>query len=602
MPVDPLRELEQGLRRDFTDLEPKVAVPDLPRDIRLWLKNVRPIVDGKQQDFRSGPMWLPIYDDNHPDIMIVSGRQLWKSTYCTNLLAYMATTRPQVEVGYVNHDETSLSAFANQRLRQGTFGDNELLALFPSHTIGSVQAVPLKNKSIIYNMTDHSEYKHVEGKSLAMCVLDEAQYQDIQFLSKLEKTFAYTHGLLRILGIGGEAGSPYERRWNQTDQKHWFYDNANWRDKLQFNSEGLIIDDYMLDALRGHWEATIPQHTEYRGYWIPQTIMPFIPLTIEDAKTKYKVPVKFSVEHQRLHEPQSIFTTHVMGQFNKALRRPLTHEMVEACMTPYSKLNMLQPWDVRALKQEYAEKCIVTMGIDWGSGPSASLTVSCILIKWDLGEERPPIYQIADIEPRPREDQRNQARYMIKRFLDYDCDYGVADLGYGVEKVKTMQEGGADMETAERFAGLGTDRFMGCTTMASQTMPFQFHQEKEDAHGSQVPQIKIDKTAVIQEFIDTVDRKVSHPDWINGEESYRPQLVIPFADQLKVLTEPMNLVNDFTSITRKDLARTEDIEITDPRQHPKKEFNHPPDSVMAIIYAIQASEHYGSSKWVWVSA
>ena len=101
MPVDPLRELEQGLRRDFTDLEPKVAVPDLPRDIRLWLKNVRPIVDGKQQDFRSGPMWLPIYDDNHPDIMIVSGRQLWKSTYCTNLLAYMATTRPQVEVGYV---------------------------------------------------------------------------------------------------------------------------------------------------------------------------------------------------------------------------------------------------------------------------------------------------------------------------------------------------------------------------------------------------------------------------------------------------------------------------------------------------------------------
>lgn len=54
------------------------------------------------------------------------------------------------------------------------------------------------------------------------------------------------------------------------------------------------------------------------------------------------------------------------------------------------------------------------------------------------------------------------------------------------------------------------------------------------------------------------------------------------------------LVKDFTSITRKDLAQTQGPAI-DPRQRAKKEFNHPKDSVMAIIYAKTALE----LDWKW---
>jgi len=517
-------------------------------------------------------------------------------------MGHAATTKDHAEIQYVNHDGPSLSAFSNQRLRQGTFADNPRLRIYPRRGTGSVTRVELKNASTIYMDTDHREYKHVEGKSLDLCILDEAQYQDIQFLSKLEKTFAYTRGRLQILGIGGEAGSPYERRWLQTDQRHWFYDDPNWRDKLRFDENGLVIGDYMHDILRGNWIAQKPDNTEYRGYWIPQTIMPFIALTIVDAKERYKIPIKYSIEFQELHEPQSIVTTHVYGRFNKALRRPVTHEMVMACVEPYRNLDFLTPTDVEELRYKYPDNLTVGMGIDWGSGPSASLTVSCIILKWEMGEQHPPIYQIAEIEPRPREDQRKQTKYMVDKFKTFDCDFGVGDLGYGTEKIKTMQDGGAEADTGERFMGLGTDKFIGCMSMSHQTMPFQYYEEIEDQHGSGVPQLKVDKTSIIQNFIDMLDRRVHHPEFINGHEGFRPQLVIPFKDENKVFSQPMHLMDDFTSITRKDIALIEDVTIIDPRQHPKKEFNHPPDSVMAILYAIIATDNYESSQWKWVSA
>jgi hypothetical protein len=250
------------------------------------------------------------------------------------------------------------------------------------------------------------------------------------------------------------------------------------------------------------------------------------------------------------------------------------------------------------LKSEYGDELGVTMGIDWGSGPSASLTAVCILLCW----KKFNIYQIAYIEGRPREDQRDQPKYMIELFNRYQCDLGIADLGYGNDKVKSMQEGGYDNHTGENYAGLGTEKLLGCHTISNVSKPFQFYDETEDVHGDKVSEIKVDKTTVMQEFIDMVRNRVNHPPSGLLPAEIRPQLIIPFADESKVLRHPIDLVKDFTHITRKDLAEIEDIAKVDPRQHPKKEFNHPKDTVMAIIYAKQASNRFDDNKWFYVSA
>ena len=185
-----------------------ISLPDMPDHIRDWMELARPIVDGQVRDLRVAPFWQDIYDDDFWDVMVVAGRQVFKTTYCSDMLAYTATTKPNAEVCYVTHDETALSAFSNQRMRVGTFLENEYLKLFPkaSATMGSVGEIPLKNNSTIYMTTDQHGYKHREGKSLTCCILDEAQYQDVEYLAKLEQTLRVHKGKLRVLGIGGEAG------------------------------------------------------------------------------------------------------------------------------------------------------------------------------------------------------------------------------------------------------------------------------------------------------------------------------------------------------------------------------------------------------------
>ena len=53
------------------------------------------------------------------------------------------------------------------------------------------------------------------------------------------------------------------------------------------------------------------------------------------------------------------------------------------------------------------------------------------------------------------------------------------------------------------------------------------------------------------------------------------------------------MVKDFCDITRKDLDKDNtEISKDDPRQKAKKEFNHPKDSVMSIIYCMIGKQKY----------
>jgi hypothetical protein len=559
-----------------------------------WMSVCRTIVDGKIRDgLLVCPYWQDIYEDDFWDVMVVAGRQVFKTTFCSDMLAFAGTTQKGAECCYVTHDETSLSAFSNQRMRVGTFLENPLLKAFPraGATMGSVGEIPLKNNSTIYMTTDQHGYKHVEGKSLAMCILDEAQYQDVEYLSKLEQTMRITRGKLRVLGIGGESGSPYERMWNRSDQREWIYKDVKWRDKLEFDDLGLVIDEYLRDVLRGHWRLREPKNTEIHGYHVPQSLSPLVPISIHDAVEKYKTAAKFSIESQEREYPSSIFKTHVLGTFHRATRRPVTRETVMACMMPYKMIALLKPDEVKEIVKENDVE--VSFGVDFGSGPANSSTVVCILIHYKEDNR----FQIAWIEKRPQENQLDQARYLNALFKSYNCEVGSGDLGYGAIQVKVIQDGGADRLTGELFTGVGSDKFYGCHTIASDTKPFQIHEGSTDEHGDEVGKLSIDKTASIQEFIDLLDRRIPDPDHPKDKSKARTQLIIPYKEDF----ETEWLINDFTSITRRDLAKIEDIDIIDPRQKPRKEFNHPRDSVMSIIYAFQAIKQKDQSTWYWIS-
>jgi len=157
------------------NISSKRTLPVLPQDPLEWIKAARPIVEGRARSFLVAPFWIPIYNDPHNFCVIIGGRQIFKSTACTDFLALEATSNPGVQVCYVTFDESSLSSFSKQKLQVGTFSQNPVLAQFPRYRLGNVHEISFINGSTIYLATDNYEYKHVEGKSLSLCILDEAQ-------------------------------------------------------------------------------------------------------------------------------------------------------------------------------------------------------------------------------------------------------------------------------------------------------------------------------------------------------------------------------------------------------------------------------------------
>lgn len=567
------------------------SLPELSTNHLMWISQARPIVDGKPRDFVSTPFWEDVYNDTHSFKMIIGGRQIYKSTYITDVLACEATSTPGVQVSYVTFDQFSQNSFSKQKLQIGTFSQNPILSKFPRHKLGNIGEISLKNGSTIYCLTDNYEYRHVEGKSLNHCILDEAQYQDIQHLSKIIQTMMATKGKLTILGIGGESGSPYETLWKDTDKREWCYDDPNWRNKLQFDENGLVIGPYLKEVLRGRWITQKPQNPLCHGYHIPQTIFATIPLTIEDAITKYRIHPMYSIEYQQKNNPDSIFQSHTMGQFYKADRRPITPEMVLACMNPYRYFGLMSTREISSWKDIMGERIKIAMGVDFGSG-NPSNTVISILIHWKESDR----FQLAFLDKRPSENQLDQAEYINKMFKEAECDIGVADLGYGAIQIKAIQDGGTNRLTGQYYSGVGNSVFIGCRTSSDETRPMQLHHDAVDEHGEKSGRITIDKTTSIQEFIDMTGTYKSHP--IRTDDiCKRPKLMIPYLTGREHETDW--LVKDFTALTRKDLENTANL-AEDPRQRAKKEFNHPKDSLMSVIYAMIGLKQ--NLQWHWVSA
>lgn len=606
--------------------EKREELPKLPNDILDWIKEVRPKAEGKNRIIM--PPWRDIYNDPFNNKFILGGRQIFKSTYTTDVLAFEATTQKNAQLVYVTYDDINKAGFSRQKLQIGTFDGSEILKLFPRNRLGNVGEISLKNDSTIYITTDHGQYHHVEGKSASHIMLDETQYQDMQYFHRVPLVMTITQGKLSVLGVGGEAGSPYEKLWRKTDQRKWVFDNQEdyidsagvvhagegWRNDLIFGEIkdeytervkwGLIADNRLMKIMSGRWKATEPQYSnDWHGYHIPQNIIPHIPLTIADAidPKKYNIDKTFAIESKRMEMSPHLFTSHVLGGFYHAERRPITTEMIDALFRGNKEYKLMSPEEIAEVKEQFGKEVKIAMGVDFGSG-SPSQTVICIMIEWILQPEtsnqnKVSRYQLVHLDPRPAENLLDQAKNIAQLFDECRCDIGVGDLGYGAIQVEQIQDGGSDRITGQHFNGVGSNNFFGCRSIGDETKPIMDMQKKIDEHGETREHLKIDKTTAIQNFIDLMGVDVNDPTDPYNNDKRRKKLIFPADPYSKQKID--FIYGDLTKLTRKDLSDKIDDEEEDPRQKARKEFNHPKDSLMAMIYAVQALDI--NNDWNWVS-
>ena len=607
------------------DLANREELPKVPVDILDWIREIRPKAEGKKRVIM--PPWRDIYNDNFNNKFILGGRQIFKSTYTTDVLAHEATTKRNTQLVYVTYDDINKAGFSRQKLQIGTFDGSDVLKKFPRNRLGNVGEISLKNNSTIYITTDHGQYHHVEGKSAAHIMLDEAQYQDMQYFDRIPLVMTITQGKVSVLGVGGESGSPYEQLWRDTDQRQWVFDNSEdyidsagvvfqgqgWRNDLIFGEIkdedtektkwGLIADDRLMGIMSGRWRANEPQKSrDWHGFHIPQTIIPHIPLSTADATNPkmYNIDKKYAIEAKRQKMSPHLFTSHVMGGFYHAERRPITREMIDNLFYGNEGLKIMDPWEIADIKDQFGKEVVITMGVDFGSG-NPSQTVISIMIEWILQPESPTQdkiskYQLVHLEPRPAENQLDQAKYIAELFNECQCDIGVGDLGYGAIQVQQIQDGGTDRLTGHPFNGVGSSNFFGCRSIGDETKNVLQFNKKIDEHGEIREHLKIDKTTAIQEFIDLMGIMVDDPDDRYNMDKRKHKLMFPAEPYSKQKID--FIYSDLTNLTRKDLTDKIDEDKPDGRQRARKQFNHPKDSLMAMIYSTKALEVRQGYNWV----
>ena len=95
----------------------KIKLPKVPDDILDWIKEVRPKAEGKSRVIM--PMWRDIYNDEFNNKFILGGRQIFKSTYTTDVLAHEATSKRNSQLVYVTYDDINKAGFSRQKLQIG---------------------------------------------------------------------------------------------------------------------------------------------------------------------------------------------------------------------------------------------------------------------------------------------------------------------------------------------------------------------------------------------------------------------------------------------------------------------------------------------------
>ncbi len=89
----------------------------------------------------------------------------------------------------------------------------------------------------------------------------------------------------------------------------------------------------------------------------------------------------YSIEYQQKNNPQHVFQSHTLGNFYKADRRPITPEMVYACVNSHRYLELFDVSEIAEWKDIMGDRIKVSMGVDFGSG-NPSNTVISIIIEW----------------------------------------------------------------------------------------------------------------------------------------------------------------------------------------------------------------------------
>jgi len=435
-----LQEIEDRKKGQVDELalQSVYELPILPKDRIQWEYYCRPIIKGQPNRLKYLPMLVDVVEDKHPFKFLLWGRQWGKTTMIASDLAYYATINYDYDQTYFNFKLDALRTFSNNKFRQDVFGVEPLSKYLKSigANIGAAKKIETHTRSIVDMLLPGAKWENSQGKSNKRMVIDEGQDHDWEYFQNARETQADTMGDTVIAGIGGFVDTDYYNLWKSTNQMNYKYkrgenylgyENMSWRADLEFDGEGLVYGDYMIDIQDGKWVPEEPKNFARHGYYLPQTYNPRIPLTIHDAIEKYHVSPEWSIEY-KLQDPnytQVEFRRNVLAEFVEGELKPIiTKDMLKLFDDTYS-LTKADDVDHKAGD--------VIVGIDWGGGGKTIVWI------WQCIDDKAPIFKLLWVEKVETNDTKKQEEICINLIDAYEADFICIDAGGAPDRVQSIQ-------------------------------------------------------------------------------------------------------------------------------------------------------------------
>lgn len=346
-----------------------------------WIHNLI-YLDGKKFDFAGREYLRTIYDANYKKKLLMTGRQVEKSTMLANEFIINSVIRSYFKSLYVSPSHDQTRTFSNQKLKPWIEDSPIIDKYFQSSKVSKqVFERSFTNGSIGFLRSAFLNADRTRGISADILFLDELQDLLINNIPVIEETLSHSkEGYEIFAGTPKTLENTIQQYWERSSMCEWLVPctrhapvHWNYLDEKCIGKEGPICNKcgHAINPPDGRWIA-FNSDRDIMGFRISQLMVPWF-----GNQEKWKTIITKLETY-----PTGQFKNECLGISYDSASKPITRTDLIACCTS------LYPF--RRMPDPFTRRLELFAGVDWGEGTdgsergnkgrlkTASYTVLCI--------------------------------------------------------------------------------------------------------------------------------------------------------------------------------------------------------------------------------
>jgi hypothetical protein len=330
-----------------------------------------------KEEFRN--YLFDIYREKNPRVVVVTGRQVEKSTMCRNKILADMSSNEGLTALYTAPRQEQVSRFSSERVKNA-MRDSQGGALKDSilkKGKDTASFIQFDSKCNMYLYSCWADGDAIRGIAAQRVYIDEIQDVTSAARETVEECLAHAPngGQMMHFGTPKNSGSEFHRLWELSDKKEWYVECQYCGHKQKMSMNNIIKKDadkpaYFgctkckkeLDRSKGEWIAENKLDAKMSGYHITQLMASWISAD--------------NILYKRATYSEQKFKNEVLGEFHNIFGKTLDMQNIMDCTN--AKMHLA---DKGHAGPNY-------MGVDWGSGNNSFSVITIIGPEEIDGEEK----------------------------------------------------------------------------------------------------------------------------------------------------------------------------------------------------------------------